>query len=56
MQNNHTQTINLRNFSATAEKIGARWIIEIIGISDIKVASKTLLTRVEVKFRQRVIK
>ncbi|MEQ0232782.1 hypothetical protein [Klebsiella sp. CN_Kp109] len=48
---NDDQTINLRIFSATAEKTGARWTIEIIGISDIKAASKTSLNRVEVKFR-----
>uniref|UniRef100_UPI0034D3768F DUF637 domain-containing protein n=1 Tax=Klebsiella oxytoca TaxID=571 RepID=UPI0034D3768F len=48
---NDNQTINLRNFSATAEKTGARWTIEIIGNSDIKAASKTSLNRFEVKFR-----
>lgn len=48
---NDNQTINLRNFSASAEKTGARWTIEIIGNSDIKAASKTSLNRFEVKFR-----
>lgn len=48
---NDNQTINLRDFSASAEKTGARWIIEIIGNSDIKTVSKTSLNRFEVKFR-----
>ncbi|WP_413773402.1 DUF637 domain-containing protein [Klebsiella oxytoca] len=48
---NDNQTINLRNFSASAEKTGARWTIEIIGNADIKAASKTSLNRFEVKFR-----
>lgn len=48
---NDNQTINLRNFSASAEKTGARWTIEIIGNSDIKTVSKTSLNRFEVKFR-----
>ena len=48
---NDNQTINLRDFSASAEKTGARWTIEIIGNSDIKTVSKTSLNRFEVKFR-----
>lgn len=48
---NDNQTINLREFSASAEKTGARWTIDIIGNPDIKAASKTSLNRFEVKFR-----
>lgn len=48
---NDNQTINLRNFSASAEDTGARSTIDIIGNPDIKAASKTSLNRFEVKFR-----
>lgn len=48
---NDNQTINIRNFSTSAEITGARWTIEIIGNADIKSVSKTSLNRFEVKFR-----